>query len=337
MRNKRTILFLACCLIIIPAISQKKVFDLVTYTPPKGWTKNLLENMVTYTITNNKTGNWCSISIIKSTTSMGSIEADFESEWQGLIVKNYQPTDTSQVQKVQETDGWKIKSGTVKFIFNNAGAEATLTTASGYNRCVSIVSATNSMDYSKDMEALLLSVKLIPPTALPKQSEYKSNNSSITGTWCISRSELTTTRVANGVVSTIFQQYTFKIDGSYTCYIKTFDPLMNSIFLGKETGSFQINGSSLTVTPKKSVLEEWSKQKGSGDEWGRLIKTQIVAPEKVIYQFSKIYIPENNEWQLILKADNPTKRDGSFNNYERNAWIYIHSSPARPVIKLPNE
>jgi hypothetical protein len=337
MWNKKILFFLACCWMFTSSIAQKQVFDLVTYTSPKSWIKDHPENMVTYTITNNKTGGWCRISIIKSTTSIGSIEADFENEWQGLIVKNYQPTDTPQVEKVQETNGWKIKSGTVKFIFNNAGAAATLTTASGYNRCISIVSTTNSMDYSKDMEALLLSVKLIKPVALPKRSDHKNNNSSITGTWCISRSELTNTRVANGVVSTIFQQYTFKADGSYACNIKTFDPLMNSILLGRETGSFQINGSSLTVTPKKSVLEEWSKKNGSGDEWGKLIKTQIIAPEKVIYQFSKIYIPENNEWQLILKAYNQTRRDGPYNNYDRNGWIYILSSPARPVIKLPNE
>lgn len=55
-----------------------------------------------------------------------------------------------------------------------------------------------------------------------------------------------------------------------------------------------------------------------------------------MYSFSKIYIPENNEVQLILKANIVTRRDGPFNNYEKNAWVYINSSPARPIIQLPN-
>lgn len=70
---------------------------------------------------------------------------------------------------------------------------------------------------------------------------------------------------------------------------------------------------------------------------GNLLKTKNIALEKVTDNFTKIHIPENNEWQLILKTGNSTRRDGPFNNYDRNAWIYIASSPARPVLKLPDE
>jgi len=66
------------------------------------------------------------------------------------------------------------------------------------------------------------------------------------------------------------------------------------------------------------------------------LKTQNVALEKQTYQIEKLYIAEIDEWQLILKAPAETKRDGSFNNSERNAWVYIATSLARPVIKLPN-
>ena len=84
------------------------------------------------------------------------------------------------------------------------------------------------------------------------------------------------------------------------------------------------------------MLEEWSKVINA-DRWGKLLETQNVALEKVSYTFSKVNIPENKEWQLILKANLQTRRDGPLNNYQKDAWVYINSSPARPVIKLPGE
>ncbi|HTM92708.1 MAG TPA: hypothetical protein VL095_09825 [Flavisolibacter sp.] len=331
---------LACLLSIwIMAISsfcQQQTYDLITFTPPKKWVKDVQETVISYTVSNNKTGNWCRISIIKSTASKGSIEKDFESEWQELIVNNYKPADTPQLNNVQETDGWKIKTGVVKFRFNNSDAVVSLTTATGYGRCASIVVSTNSQDYHKEVEALLTSVVLKKGETLAPQLPAVTNKTiSILGTWCISSSDQSSVRVNNGVVSTIFRQYSFAANGSYTCTIKTFDPVMSSILLGRETGSYAISGDSLTITPRKSVLEEWSK-KGGRDEWGKLLKTQNVALEKRTYQIEKLYIAEINEWQLILIAPSETKRDGPFNNSQRNAWVYIATSPARPVIKLPN-
>ena len=103
--------FLFCVFILNNAFAQKETFDLYTFTPPQGWTKNVEENFVSYIITNYKTKSWCRINVTKSTISKGSIEADFESEWQGLIVKNYHPTGDPQVNEIQEAEGCKIKAG----------------------------------------------------------------------------------------------------------------------------------------------------------------------------------------------------------------------------------
>jgi hypothetical protein len=321
--------------------AQKENFDLINYTAPKGWKKEVAENNISYTIINKNL--WCLINIVKSTNSLGSIDKDFENEWQELVVKSYKPADAPQLNEVQVANGWKIKAGGAKFVFNNSEAMVFLTTASGYDRCASIIATTNSQDYIKDIEALLASVDLLKPEIVSAQTATANNENtqhpaenSIIGTWCITASDQSDFRLKNGIMSTIFRQYTFKGNGSYTCYLKTFDSLMNSIFLGRESGTYKTSGNNLTINPQKNVLEEWSK-KNNADQWGKLLKTQKIALEKVTYSFSKIYIPENNEWQLILKTANQTKRDGTFNNYEKNAWIYIITSPARPVIKLPGE
>lgn len=323
-------------LFLTDLFAQKETFDIINYVPPAGWIKEGTQNVISYTITNKKNSSWCRIGIIKSTNSKGSIEADFESEWQDLIVSNYSPTEAPQLTEITESDGWKIKAGVTKFVFNQSGAIAMLTTISGYNLCASIVATTNNQEYLKDVQTLLTSVDFNKPvtTSQPSESTTNSDNSSILGTWGISASDQSSFRVNNGVMNYIIRQYTFNADGIYSFVSKAFDPLMDKILLGKETGTYQINGSNLTISPGKSVLEEWSKKNGR-DDWGELKSTQNITLEKVTYQFAKQYFSGVREWSLVLQNDNQTHRDGSFSSSSlKNSWIY--SPPcSQCFIKLP--
>src|SRR5882762_10198372 len=200
---KKLILFCFTLLLVAIVFAQKETFDIVTYSPPAGWKKEVKENLTTYTIVDKKTNAWCQVGIIKSTVSKGSIDEDFTSEWQELIVKSYNVTDAPQVNEVQEADGWKIKAGGGKFIFNNNNAMAMLTTMSGYNRCVSIVSTTNSQDYIKDIEALLSSVDLIKPAITEQPQGDITDTKSVIGTWGASASDNSSYRMNNGIMNYI--------------------------------------------------------------------------------------------------------------------------------------
>lgn len=319
------------------AFAQKETYDLITYSPPNGWKKEVKENLTSYSIVDKKNNSWCQIGIIKSTISKGSIEQDFESEWQELVVKNYKPTGAPQLNEVQKSEGWKIKAGVGKFTFNKGDAIAMLTTMSGFNRCISIVATTNSQDYLKDIEALLSSVDLKKTeTNLPQTPVATDDKNSIIGAWGANASDQSSFRVNNGVMNYISRQYTFNANGTYSFISKTFDPLMEKILLGKETGTYQINGNNLTITPKKSVLEAWSK-KGGRDEWGKLLNTQNITLEKLTYQFTKHYFEGNREWSLVLQSDKATKRDGPFsgNSTFTNAWYYGPISANNKAIELP--
>src|SRR6188768_1377172 len=85
-------------------VAQTETFDLVTYTPPSNWQKEVTENSISYTATTQATNTWCQIRILKSTTSKGGIEEDFESEWQELIVTNFKPTESRQLDEVVDSD-----------------------------------------------------------------------------------------------------------------------------------------------------------------------------------------------------------------------------------------
>lgn len=166
----------AILLISSKLLAQTETFDLATFTPPKGWKKETKENVVTFSFINNSNSTWCQIGIIKSTVSKGSIDLDFNNEWQELIVKNYGVTEKPEINEAQEADGWKIKAGGGKFIFNNSNAIALLTTMSGYNRCISVVATTNSTDYLEQIQQFLETFdlkkpdKTTPPPAPPVQN-----------------------------------------------------------------------------------------------------------------------------------------------------------------------
>ena len=168
----KRLVFFYCCLSTIAAMAQKPTYDLVSYLPPAGWKEEAKANMMVYTMTNNAKNSWCQVFIVKSTTSKGSAEADFDSEWQELVVKSYHPAGAPQSEEAKEMDGWKIKMSAAKFVFNKSDAAVLLTTASGYGRCMSIVAIMNSDEYSAAITKLLESVEMIKPstTTLPTQT-----------------------------------------------------------------------------------------------------------------------------------------------------------------------
>ena len=336
---KKLSFFFLCCISVAAAFAQKETYDLVTYSPPKDWKKDVTENTISHTIVNTNNNAWCRIGIIKSTTSKGSIEQDFESEWQELIVKNYKPAEAPQLNEVQEADGWKIKAGGAKFIFNNNDAMALLTTATGYNRCVSIVAATNSQDYLKDIEALLASVELIKPETSSQQTPAANDDkNAILGTWAKTGSVNPDYHdaYATSIAGYTKDQYTFNSNGTYHFVSKTFRLSFDKILLVRENGAYQVSGNNITITPQKSVIEAWSKKDG-GDKWGQLLTTQKRTLEKVTYHFTKHYFSGIQQWNLVLQAGSPTKRDGAFsgNTTFPNAYYYAAPSNNNTPIELP--
>ena len=321
---KKLILLLLLYISIEKTFAQKETFDLISYTPPKGWNKTVEENFVSFIKTDSKKNIWCRINVTKSTISKGTIEADFESEWEELIVRNYKPTADRKENEILEADGWTIKAGSSKFIFDNIESMAMLTTASGYDRCMSIVAVTNNKDYLKDVQELIASVDLVKPATSSTQTTLaNTDENSIIGTWVRSSSNQSNYAVNNGISGNIKSQYTFNTDGTYTFYTKTFQYTFDKLLLTKESGTYKINGNNITVNPNKSVLEAWSKKDGT-DNWGQLISSQKKLLEKVTYTFTKHYFSGIQEWNLVLQADRTTERDGPFssNTTFNNAWMY---------------
>ena len=331
---------LSIILFILSATSlfaQKETFDLATYTAPTGWKKTSnTNNVVSYAVTDNQKGTYCQIGVYASTASKGNLQADFESEWQELVVKTYKPTAKPELIPAASENGWDALSGAAPFEFSGAQSAAMLITATSNGRCMSIVILTNTSDYQTEIEKFLESVDLKKIEGVSQPVNNSNDDQSILGIWIMSSSDQSSWRVNNGVMNYIVRQYTLNQNGTYTFITKTFDPLMNKILLGKESGAFQISDNNLTIIPQKSVLEAWSKKDGA-DNWGTFLSTQNIALEKVTYQFTKYYMSGIQEWNLVLQAGAPTKREGPFssNSSFSNAYYYSPISTSHPVIELP--
>lgn len=93
-------------------LAQKETFDLATFTVPTGWKKtNSTASVVSYAVTNNQKGTYCQIGVYASTNSKGNVQADFESEWQELVVKTYKPTTKPEMMPAASENGWDAQGG----------------------------------------------------------------------------------------------------------------------------------------------------------------------------------------------------------------------------------
>ncbi|MEO6357810.1 MAG: hypothetical protein ABIU77_18480 [Ferruginibacter sp.] len=157
----KKIIFTAITVIFVSlASAQQDSFDLVHFTPLKGWKKETFKDVVALSITDNNKNTWCKIGLYKSIPSKGSIEKDFESEWQQLVVKTYKVTEAPQVTELPETDGWKIKGAGAAFTSNNATNLAMLTTFSGHGKALSVLVLSNSKDYLPAIQQMMDSIVL---------------------------------------------------------------------------------------------------------------------------------------------------------------------------------
>lgn len=158
----RLLLMTACMAATITIAAQNESFDIFSYQAPAGWKKEKEGNLLKFTKIDNASKTWCVITLVKSTASKGSIEADFTSEWNELVVKNYNPTEKME-ETNDEADGWKIRASAGKFRFNNSEAVVLITTMSGHKVCASVVATTNNNAFMTDIQSFLNNINLKKP------------------------------------------------------------------------------------------------------------------------------------------------------------------------------
>jgi hypothetical protein len=161
--------------------AQQQSFDLFSFNPPKKWNSAEKKNGLIFSTTDQKKQTWAQIDIVKSTTSKGSIEEDFKSEWKELVMDRYAvPGEPLQIDS-QTFQGYQVWTGLGKFLVKKDTASVLLNTFSDGYRCASFILLSNTTSYGKLFDEFLASVNIIKQ-APPQQNDNDPVNNSTVAT-----------------------------------------------------------------------------------------------------------------------------------------------------------
>jgi hypothetical protein len=217
--KKLSSLFLLFLVPLFSSLAQQKgSFDIATFTAPDGWKEvSNTPDVISYAVTDNQTGSYCQIGIYRSTGSKGSVQSDFQSEWQDLIVKIYETTTSPELVPAASKNGWDAQGGVAPFTFSGSQSVAMLVTMSGYARRMSIVILTNTDGYQPQIESFLNSVELEKPASGSSTAASRNQNAvQPKATAPIRKSDFafTTTNFDDGWISTVHEDWVEVVKGS---------------------------------------------------------------------------------------------------------------------------
>jgi len=345
----KRILFAAFCLMVYSSLSlaqSPQTFDITSYKLPAGWQEQRDQNSVLIATEDRTDQTFCLITLIKSMPSLDTPQKSFDASWETVVKESVTVTSSPQMIPAENKGGWQALSGYAPFEKNGEKGVAVLLNISGYGNMVNVLILTNTQKHEAKITAFLESISLKAPernAVQPNAARQESDGGTdIVGTWGASSSGQSNFEATHGLSGYISRQYTFSANGTYEFLIKTFTYTSDKLLFTKETGTYQLSGNSLTISPQKTVMQVWSRaivtgsdgRKSQGDKWGQLLSSQNKPLEKVIYQVTKHYFSGIQEWNLVLQSSQPTERDGPFTTAAgfSNSWLY---KPQRFPIEPP--
>lgn len=177
---------------------SNQTFDIITFSPPKGWGKKNSENAVQFTTQEAAKGTYCIITLMKSVPGTDNSKQNFNTTWQKAVKETMNVSTAPEMQAPTKENGWNVESGYAPFESDGTNGIAMLITSSGFEKMVNILVLTNTTDYEKDVTSFLESI------SLPKQVTKitTSNISANTKPTKSSGFKFTTTNFDDGWVAT---------------------------------------------------------------------------------------------------------------------------------------
>ncbi len=319
--------------------AQKQTFDIVSYTPPSGWTETKEDDKISYSRIDG--GSWAQIAIYQHRNCDGDIQADFDKDWTELVAAN-KTISSPEKTEPKTAEGWTAMSGSGIWQYNNVNVASMLTVYSNGSVCIALLCNTTAKLYLNDYSALIGSLYLDAgnPTETSNNTNSPDNpskdvvtpaeniqpNLSIAGLWTNYILETTGYSINNMPQYTsgyLRKEYVFNTDGTYTFRNKQWLTKAPDITFMYETGTYTVQGNQLILTPKNGKAGFWGK-KSSTKEWGSLKKSSEYKLEKTIYTFEIINDPTYGN-SIVLRSTGPTQRDGGKFNSANEPYEFRYS------------
>ncbi|HPG10975.1 MAG TPA: hypothetical protein PLU37_05550 [Chitinophagaceae bacterium] len=209
--------------IMIDGFTQKEIFDITTYTAPKGWKKQISEGNsgVQYSVQDDAKGTFCLMTLFKAIPGTDNSKTNFEASWDELVKGIFSVSTPPEMQPVAEEDGWEVQSGYAPFESSGLTGVALLTSISGYGKIVNILILTNTDVYEQAMTLFLESVSFKKPATKPTDATgntntkpVQSNNTSIKDKYTFN-----TTNFDDGWTSVIKEDWVEVTKGDMTVFL----------------------------------------------------------------------------------------------------------------------
>ncbi|WP_379091545.1 lipocalin family protein [Pedobacter sp. UC225_65] len=308
--------------------AQKQTFDVVSFALPKGWQQQQGEAGIQLSTTDKKTGAYAIVVMTKSMLSSATENENFNNDWLKLIKGSVKVNTEPTMQKPIKENGWDVISGNANYTDGTNTGVATLFTATGDNKVVSVVLMTNTKQYQNELSAFITSLEL--SKALQNSGNVSSAPSSIgetgkspvIGLWKDNLLEKSgyVNGIAQYTAGYFRKEYTFNSNGTYVFMQKSWSAYSKSIYFVYETGIYTVNGNKLIITPRTGKNEEWGKgADGRTGSWGKLIKSDNRKLPKTTYTFDIKYYAGSQNTSLELYHDEPTERETQQNGNEVGA------------------
>lgn len=325
-------LFTLALIMSCTGYTQKQTFDVVSFTVPKGWNKTVSENGIQLSTKDDGKGNYAAAVIVRSAASTASPAENFNASWISLVKGTVTVSKEPAMQAPQNESGWDVISGQANYTDGANKGLVTLITATGNGKMANVVIMTNTNKYQQEILAFINSLGLTEKstaqnkTNMPAVQNNSKENAVVAGLWTYYTLETT------GYSSNGMQQYTAGYsrkeyalypNGTYIYRNKQWLTKTPDILFTYESGTYEVHGNQLTITPKNGKGGFWRKT-SSTKEWGPQLKASDYKAEKITYSFTIEKDPTYGT-KLILKSAKPTQRDGGQFNAANEPFEFRYS------------
>jgi hypothetical protein len=236
--------------------AQTQKFDVMTYTPPKGWTAAQNGSAKTFTTVDKAAGTFCVMMLHPSITNHGTPTQDFAYVWKTLVQDTFNAGGNPEKQTA-EADGFTMISGGELIDYEGTKALALLTTLSGNGKVISLLSIMNDATYSDNVQSFLAGMDINIKETRVESSPVQNGNSgskptSIIGEWSNTGSVLAnyvnnSGQYVGDASTATTSNYKFDANGTYASFYAYTKGFKTHSFYYK--GSYKLSGNTITLSP----------------------------------------------------------------------------------------
>ncbi len=162
--------------------AQTQKFDIMTFTPPNGWTVQNGDNAKVFTKIDKSKNTLGIIMLYPSINSSGNANDDFKYVWKQIVQGSFGASANPEME-TGESNGFKVVNGGELIKYEGIQALAMLTVLSGKGKVISILTITNEQSYVQFTQTMIdgMTIDAKETAKVSPNSANKSESMSFSG------------------------------------------------------------------------------------------------------------------------------------------------------------